>query len=254
MQSQQLQQKNIFLTGAARGIGATCARHFLEQGARVFLVDREQETLENLKQELIQDLDLSEDKVLHAVLDITDANAVKQAVSTMNDAWGSVDVLVNNAGITRDALTAKMTPEQFDAVIQVNLKGPFVCVQAVLPFMQAQNSGVILNAASVSALGNMGQANYAASKSGLIAMTRTWAMEFARYQIRVNAVGPGFTDTEMLRTIPDEVMGKLLKQVPLRRLARPEEIAATYAFLASDAAAFITGQTLYVDGGLTCGF
>lgn len=245
-----LKDKTVFLTGAARGIGATCARHFVEQGAKVMLVDRDKEGLQQLSEEL----NTTGQNALFAVVDITDAEAVAQAVKTLNDTWGRVDVLVNNAGITRDALTAKMSAEDFDAVIAVNLKGPMICTQAVFPYMKSQNQGVILNASSVSALGNVGQANYAASKSGLIAMTKTWALEFARYQIRVNAVGPGFTDTEMLRTIPAEVMDKIVAKVPLRRLAKPEEIAATYAFLASDQAAFITGQVLYVDGGLTTGF
>lgn len=245
-----LQNKTVFLTGAARGIGATCAKYFVEQGAKVMLVDRDKAGL----QDLTASLNASGDNAIFAVVDITDAEAVAEAVKTLHDKWGSVDVLVNNAGITRDALTAKMSAEDFDAVIAVNLKGPMICTQAVFPYMKEQNQGVILNASSVSALGNVGQANYAASKSGLIAMTKTWAMEFARYQIRVNAVGPGFTDTEMLRTIPAEVMDKIVRKVPLRRLAKPEEIAATYAFLASDQAAFITGQVLYVDGGLTCGF
>lgn len=245
-----LQNKTVFLTGAARGIGATCAKYFVEQGAKVMLVDRDKAGL----QDLTASLNASGDNAIFAVVDITDAEAVAEAVKTLHDKWGRVDVLVNNAGITRDALTAKMSAEDFDAVIAVNLKGPMICTQAVFPYMKEQNQGVILNASSVSALGNVGQANYAASKSGLIAMTKTWAMEFARYQIRVNAVGPGFTDTEMLRTIPAEVMDKIVRKVPLRRLAKPEEIAATYAFLASDQAAFITGQVLYVDGGLTCGF
>lgn len=245
-----LKDKTVFLTGAARGIGATCARHFVEQGAKVMLIDRDKNGLQQLSEEL----NTTGENTLFAVVDITDAHAVAEAVKTVNETWGHVDVLVNNAGITRDSLTAKMSSEDFDAVIAVNLKGPMICTQAVFPYMKAQNSGVILNASSVSALGNVGQANYAASKSGLIAMTKTWAMEFARYQIRVNAVGPGFTDTEMLRTIPAEVMEKIVSKVPLRRLAKPEEIAATYAFLASDQAAFITGQVLYVDGGLTCGF
>lgn len=245
-----LQNKNIFLTGAARGIGATCARIFVAEGARVMLVDRDEAALIQLANELNAD----GDKVLPRVLDITDRQAVDEAVKEMQAHFGSVDVLVNNAGITRDALTAKMTEEAWDAVINVNLKGPMVCTQAVFPYMKAQNAGVILNASSVSSLGNVGQANYAASKAGLIGLTKTWALEFARYNVRVNAVAPGFTDTEMMRTIPDEVLQKIVAKVPLKRLASTEEIARTYAFLASDAAAFITGQVLYVDGGLTTGF
>lgn len=248
--SQQLQNKTIFLTGAARGIGASCAQVFVEQGARVCLVDRDEAALFALAERLNQKGQVAIPKVL----DITHKADVEAAVQQMAAQWGQIDVLVNNAGITRDALTAKMTEDDWDAVINVNLKGPLICTQAVFPYMKEKQRGVILNAASVSALGNVGQANYAASKSGLIAMTKTWALEFARYQIRVNAIAPGFTDTEMMRTIPQDVLDKIVAKVPLRRLAQPEEMAKAYAFLASDDASFITGQVLYVDGGLTVGF
>ncbi|MEZ0375191.1 MAG: SDR family NAD(P)-dependent oxidoreductase [Candidatus Sericytochromatia bacterium] len=244
----RLQDKRILLTGAARGIGATCARAFVNEGARVFLVDRDEDGLYALAAEL------GEDQVRAKVLDITKKAEVAVAVAQMVDRFGGIDVLVNNAGITRDALTAKMSEEAWDNVIDVNLKAPMICTQAVFPYLKEQGSGVILNASSVSALGNIGQANYAASKAGLVALTKTWSLEFARYGIRVNAVAPGFTDTEMMRTIPAEVLEKIVAKVPLRRLARPEEIAAAYTFLASDEAAFITGQVLYVDGGLTTGF
>jgi len=248
--TQQLQNKTVFLTGAARGIGACCAEVFVQMGARVYLVDRDEAALFALADRLNQNGQVTIPKVL----DITNKSDVEAAAKEMVDHWGQIDILVNNAGITRDALTAKMTEEAWDSVINVNLKGPMICTQAVFPYMKEKQSGVILNAASVSALGNVGQANYAASKSGLIAMTKTWAMEFARYQIRVNAVAPGFTDTEMMRTIPQEVLDKIVSKVPLRRLAQPEEMAKAYAFLASDDASFITGQVLYVDGGLTVGF
>lgn len=248
----RLQDKSILLTGAARGIGATCARVFVNEGARVFLVDRDEAALYQLADELSA-AGFAE-QVRPKVLDITNKTDVAVAVAQMADKFGRVDVLVNNAGITRDALTAKMSEEAWDQVININLKAPMICTQAVFPHMKEQQSGVILSASSVSALGNVGQANYAASKNGLIAMTKTWALEFARYGIRANAVAPGFTDTEMMRTIPEEVLGKIVSKVPLKRLARPEEIAAAYVFLASDEAAFITGQVLYVDGGLTTGF
>ncbi|MBF2053587.1 MAG: 3-oxoacyl-ACP reductase FabG [Candidatus Sericytochromatia bacterium] len=246
----ELKDKHIFLTGAARGIGATCARQFVAAGAKVLLVDRDEATLFDLARELNAEAEV----VIPQVLDITDRTAVNAAVDKMVATWGRVDALVNNAGITRDALTAKMTEEAWDAVINVNLKAPMICTQAVFPHMKEQQNGVILNASSVSALGNVGQANYAASKSGLIGMTKTWALEFARYNIRVNAVAPGFTNTEMVQAIPEEVKAKIVAKVPLRRLATTDEIAAVYRFLASDSAAFITGQVLYIDGGLTCGF
>lgn len=248
----QLNQKTAFITGAANGIGATIARVFVNEGAKVLLVDRDATALENLAAELNQGQ--TEPVAVPVVADITDRASVDSAVGQMKDLWGRVDILINNAGITRDALTAKMSEEHFDQVIDVNLKGPMVCVQAVFPTMKEQGSGAIVNASSVSSMGNVGQANYAASKAGLIAMTKTWAMEFARFQIRVNAVAPGFTDTAMMRTIPGEVLDKIVSKVPLRRLASTEEIAKAYLFLASDQSSFVTGQTLFVDGGLTCGF
>ncbi|PKL74774.1 MAG: 3-oxoacyl-ACP reductase, partial [Candidatus Melainabacteria bacterium HGW-Melainabacteria-1] len=171
----RLQDKRILLTGAARGIGATCARVFVNEGARVFLVDRDEAALVALADEL----SLRGAEVKACVLDISSKPDVEAAVAEMVEAFGGVDVLVNNAGITRDALTAKLSEEAFDAVIAINLKAPLLCTQAVFPHMKAQGHGVILSASSVSALGNVGQANYAASKSGLIAMTKTWALEFA---------------------------------------------------------------------------
>lgn len=246
----RLENKNVLLTGAARGIGATCARLFVEQGARVYLLDRDEEQLMKLATEL----NIEEEKVIPRSLDITDRRSVNDAVQDMVSKWGRVDVLVNNAGITRDSLTAKMSEDDWDAVINVNLKGPMICTQAVFPHMKEQHSGVILNASSVSALGNIGQANYAASKNGLIALTSTWALEFARHNIRVNAVAPGFTDTEMVAAVPGEIKAKIVSKVPLRRFAEPHEIANVYLFLASEEASFITGQVLYVDGGLTSGF
>ena len=246
----RLAHKTVFLTGAARGIGEITARHFVKEGARVFLVDRDQEGLDALAKELNKEGEVA----IPRVLDITDRDAVEEAVSDMVNQWGQVDILINNAGITRDALTAKMTQEAWDQVIAVNLTGPMICTQAVFPHMKARGEGVILNAASVSALGNVGQANYAASKSGLIALTKTWALEFARYNIRVNAVAPGFTLTPMVKTIPEEIKAKIIAKIPLRRFAQPEEMAFTYGFLASDEAKYITGQVLYVDGGLTSGF
>jgi 3-oxoacyl-[acyl-carrier protein] reductase len=158
---------------------------------------------------------------------------------------------LNNAGITRDARMQKMSEEQFDAVIEINLKGVWLCAKAVAPAMIAAGGGVILNAASVVGLhGNFGQTNYVAAKSGVIGMTKTWARELGPNNIRVNAVAPGFTSTDMLSTVPEKVLDGVRERTPLRRLGRPEDIANAYLFLASEEASFITGITLSVDGGL----
>lgn len=245
--SRRLENKTVLLTGAAQGIGAAIARLFVAEGATVALVDRQPEPLLTLAEELGT-------AALPWVVDITDTDAVKEVVAQILKQWSHLDILVNNAGIVRDALTAKMSREQWDSVLDVNLTAPFVCTQAVIPAMQSQGQGVILNAASVSALGNVGQANYAASKAAIIALTKTWALELARYQIRVNAVAPGFTQTPMIGSVPEKILTKMCEKTPLGRLAQPQDIANAYCFLASPEASFITGQVLYVDGGLTCGF
>ena len=177
--------------------------------------------------------------------------------------WGTVDVLVNNAGITRDsqfvkwkdgAVAGTMSDDAFDSVISVNLKGVFLCSRAVVPHMIRKGSGVILNASSVVGLyGNFGQTNYAASKAGVTAFARTWSRELAKYNIRVNAVAPGFIATEMVRKMPEKVVQNMLSHTPLGRMGKPEDVAEAYVWLASDAASFITGTVLSVDGGLVLG-
>jgi 3-oxoacyl-[acyl-carrier protein] reductase len=185
-------------------------------------------------------------------VDVTDRVAVDMMVAAVLERHGRIDVLVNNAGITRDARLVKITLEQFDAVIDVNLRGVFHCAQAVAPHMIERGRGVILNASSVVGIhGNYGQTNYAASKFGVIGFTKTWSRELGPKGIRVNAVAPGFVDTPILSTIPDKVLQQMKEQVPLGRLARPEEIAAVYAFLASDDASYVNGAVIEVAGGMT---
>ncbi len=234
----RLKNKICIVTGAAQGIGAaTCAR-FAAEGAVVIGCDRRAEGV-------------SEAYERHAV-DVTHRVAVDMMVAAVLERHGRIDVLVNNAGITKDARLVKMTLEQFDAVIDVNLRGVFHCSQAVAGTMIEQGAGVILNASSVVGIyGNFGQTNYAASKFGVIGFTKTWSRELGPKGIRVNAVAPGFIETPILGTIPDKVLQRMREQVPLGRMGRPEEIASVYAFLASDDASYINGAVIEVSGGMT---
>jgi 3-oxoacyl-[acyl-carrier protein] reductase len=185
-------------------------------------------------------------------VDVTDRAQVDAMVDGVLAEFGRIDVLVNNAGITKDARLVKMTMAQFDAVIDVNLRGVFHCAQAVAPSMIERGNGVILNASSVVGIyGNFGQSNYAASKFGVIGFTKTWSRELGPKGIRVNAVAPGFVETPILETIPEKVLQHMREQVPLHRLGRPAEIAAVYAFLASDDASYVNGAVIEVSGGMT---
>jgi len=234
----RLQNKVCIITGAAQGIGAATAVRFAAEGAIVIGCDRRAEYVNEAVER-------------HAV-DVTDRVSVDLMVASVLAKYGRIDVLVNNAGITKDARLVKMTLAQFDAVIDVNLRGVFHCAQAVAPVMVEQGSGVILNASSVVGIyGNFGQTNYAASKFGVIGFTKTWSRELGPKGIRVNAVAPGFIETPILGTIPDKVMQHMRDQVPLGRMGRPEEIASVYAFLASDDASYINGAVIEVSGGMT---
>lgn len=234
----RLKNKICIVTGAAQGIGAATVARLAEEGATVIGCDRRADTLPGAARSL--------------AVDVTDRDQVDAMVGMVMAEFGRVDVLVNNAGITKDARLVKMTLQQFDAVIDVNLRGAFHCAQAVAPTMIAQGSGVILNASSVVGIyGNFGQTNYAASKFGVIGFTKTWSRELGPKGVRVNAVAPGFIETPILQTIPDKVLQHLREQVPLQRLGRPEEIAAVYAFLASDDASYINGAVIEVSGGMT---
>jgi 3-oxoacyl-[acyl-carrier protein] reductase len=237
----RLSNKICIVTGAAQGIGLATVAKFAAEGATVIGCDRR--------------LDASgaiPGAAASFTVDVTDRSQVDAMVAAVLARWGRIDVLVNNAGITKDARLVKMTLEQFDAVIDVNLRGVFHCAQAVADTMVAQGSGVILNASSVVGLyGNFGQTNYAAAKFGVIGFTKTWSRELGPKGVRVNAVAPGFVDTPILATVPDKVLAHMRAQVPLGRLARPEEIANVYAFLASDEASYINGTVIEVSGGMT---
>ena len=244
----RLAGKVSLITGAAQGIGLATALKFAREGAIVIVCDVKQAAVdEAVKQCLALGA-----QALGFVVDVTQRDMVNATVKTVLDKYGRIDVLVNNAGITQDARLQKMTLEQFDRVIDVNLRGVFHCAQAVTDSMVAQGSGVILNASSVVGIyGNFGQTNYAATKFGVIGFTKTWSRELGPKGIRVNAVAPGFIETPILSTIPDKVIHEMKDRVPLKRLGQPEDIANVYAFLASDEAAYINGTVIEVAGGLT---
>jgi 3-oxoacyl-[acyl-carrier protein] reductase len=234
----RLKDRICIVTGAAQGIGAATVARLAAEGAIVIGCDRREQPLAGAA-------------ACYGV-DVTDRAQVDAMVASVLAAHGRIDVLVNNAGITKDARLVKMTQDQFDAVIDVNLRGVFHCAQAVAPAMIEQGRGVILNASSVVGIyGNFGQTNYAASKFGVIGFTKTWSRELGPKGIRVNAVAPGFVQTPILETIPDKVMQQMRDQVPLQRLGRPEEIASVYAFLASDDASYVNGAVIEVSGGMT---
>ncbi len=243
----QLAGKTAIITGGSRGIGRATARRFVEEGASVVIADVNDEQ----GQETMQALTDAGGAVRFVRTDVTDTKQVQALMDAAVDAFGTIDILVNNAGITRDATLTKMSEEAFDQVVEVNLKGVFTTTKAAVPHMAENGSGRILNAASiVGRYGNFGQTNYVASKSGVIGMTRTWARELGRDGITVNAVAPGFVETSMVDTVPEEVLNHFVDRTPLDRLGQPEDVANAYCFLASDAAAFITGAVLSVDGGL----
>jgi 3-oxoacyl-[acyl-carrier protein] reductase len=245
--SKRLEGKIAIVTGGAQGIGFATVKKFVDEGAVVALCDVRQEGIDRA----VHDLSAN-GAVTGYVVDVTRRDQVDAMVSSVKGKHGRIDVLVNNAGITLDARLQKMTDDQFDKVIAVNLKGTYNCAQAVVDTMVAQGSGVILNASSVVGIyGNFGQTNYAATKFGVIGFVKTWARELGPKGVRCNAVAPGFVATTILGTIPHKVLEQMTERVPLRRLGTPEDIANVYAFLASDEASYINGAVIEVSGGLT---
>ena len=239
--------RTAFVTGASQGIGRACALDLARAGARVIVGARQQDKLTSLVEE-IRAAGGSADAV---PLDVASRDSVKQAFSKARELAERVDILVNNAGVTRDGLAARMSAENWDEVLNVNLSGAFACIQAVLRPMMKARWGRIINISSVVAeSGNPGQANYAASKAGLVGMTKSLAQELAPRNITVNAVAPGLVETAMTDALGDEVKEKLLESIPLRRIGSAEEVAYAVRFLAADEASYITGHVLQVNGGL----
>ena len=246
----RLQGKVAIVTGSSRGIGKETLLKFAKEGAKVVVCDINLESC----QEVAEEAKALGAEAMAFKVDVTNRAEIDDMVAKVKAAWGRIDVLVNNAGITADAMLKKMTEDMFDRVININLKGVYNCAQAVLETMTEQNSGVILNATSVVGLyGNVGQTNYAAAKWGVIGMTKTWAKELGRKGIRVNAVAPGFIRTPMTENMKPEVLKMMEEKTPMQRLGESEDIANAYLFLASDEAAYITGTVLSVDGGLVLG-
>jgi len=236
-----LKDKVVIVTGGAAGIGRATVDAFTSEGARVVVWDV-----------------TSDPKI-----DVTNREQIDAATNDVASKYGRIDVLVNNAGITRDAQLVKwkdgavastMDDAAFDAVMNVNLKGVFVCTRAVVPHMIRAGGGVVLNASSIVGLyGNFGQTNYAATKAGVISFTKTWARELGKYNVRVNAVAPGFITTDMVKAMPEKIVDAMAQKTPLAKLGEPIDIANAYVWLASDAAKFVTGAVLSVDGGLVMG-
>ncbi|MDW0109931.1 SDR family NAD(P)-dependent oxidoreductase [Sporosarcina aquimarina] len=239
--------KIAVITGGAKGIGATAARSFCEQGAQVAIIDMDEKAGETLAEKLHgEGYDAAFFKA-----DVSNEQDVNAVASTIIEQFGKVDILINNAGITMDAMTLKMELSAFRKVLDVNVTGVFNCTKAFVPSMIESGSGRIISTSSVAGTGgNVGQANYAASKAAIIGMTKTWSKEFGPKGITANAVAPGFIETELTKTIPDKIVAQLRQLTPFPRFGTADDIANAYLFLASDEASFINGTVLEVDGGM----
>lgn len=243
----RLKGKVAIITGGANGIGKAAVQRFLEEGAKVVIADIEEQAGKELEKHFRE----KGHEVLFYPVNVAKKEEVEKMAEDVKARFGKIDILVNNAGITRDALLVKMTDEQFQAVIDVNLKGVFNCTQAVAKVMIEQGFGKIINTSSVSGVyGNIGQTNYAAAKAAIIGMTKTWAKELGKKGINVNAVAPGFTKTAMVEKMPEKILKNMESVISLKRLGEPIDIANAYLFLASDESNYITGHVLHVDGGI----
>ena len=243
----RLEDKVALITGGARGIGRAIALAFAKEGADIVIADVNQEEAEKAGLDIVA----QDRRAMALPMDVTDYAKVEEAVNKILDKFGKVDILVDNAGITKDNLLLRMSQAEWDVVLDVNLKGSFNCIKAVSRPMIKQRQGRIINIASiVGIIGNAGQANYSASKAGIIALTKTAAKELASRNINVNAIAPGFIQTEMTAKLPEDVKEKMKEAIPLNKFGSPEDVAAVCLFLASSDSSYITGQTIIVDGGM----
>jgi 3-oxoacyl-[acyl-carrier protein] reductase len=243
----RLKDRVALITGAANGIGLKASEVFAKEGAKVAMADFNAEQGEKRAQELRG----KGYEVTFFQVNVAQRSSVDEMVEKVREVYGNIEVLVNNAGITKDAMLSKLTIEDFQAVLDVNLTGVFHCTQAVLPSMIENGKGRIINTSSVSGVyGNVGQTNYAATKAGVVGMTKSWAKELGRKGINVNAVAPGFIETGMTAKVPERILDQMKQMVPLARLGKPEDIANAYLFLASDESNYVNGTVLHVDGGI----
>jgi len=243
----RLNDKVAIITGGGQGIGKATALRFAEEGASLAIVELNEEAGKSV----VSEIEGMGQKAIFVQADVSKTDQAVAMAEEVQGAFGKIDVLINNAGILRDAQLVKMSEADFDAVIAVNLKGVFNCTQAVAPYMIEQGSGSISSASSVVGLyGNFGQTNYVASKSGIIGMTKVWARELGRKGICVNAVAPGFIGTEMVQAMPQKIIDMMIDKVPLKRIGDPRDVANVYLFLASDEASYINGAVISVDGGV----
>jgi len=248
--TQSLKSRVAIITGAGRGIGAETARTLAKAGAKVVINDLDSSCVETVASEC----EKLGAECMKNNADVSNQVAARALVSETISRFGRVDILVNNAGITRDSMIGKMTEEQWDQIMQVNLKGPFNLSQACFDSMKQNKFGRIVNISSVAALGNIGQTNYSASKAGIIGFTRSLALEGAKYGITCNAIGPGLIDSRLTQSIPEEIKSAFVEKIPLKRIGQPQDIANAIWFLCSEYSSYVTGQTLFVDGGLSVGF
>jgi 3-oxoacyl-[acyl-carrier protein] reductase len=243
----RLSEKVAIITGGANGIGLAAVRRFAAEGAKVIMADFD----ENAGKEQEQALRAEGFDITYVQVNVADRESVSQMIEKTVETYGTIDILINNAGITRDAMLAKMDPADFQRVLDVNLTGVFNCTQAAIPYLIEKGKGKIINTSSVSGVyGNVGQTNYAATKAAVVGMTKTWAKELGRKGINVNAVAPGFTATAMVAKMPEKIIDQMKSVVALQRLGKPEDIANAYLFLASEESDYVNGHVLHVDGGI----